>query len=107
MFSLRLMSVLAAGFLTVLVGLATEAKACPPGRRYVVVGSSFYQVYSPAYSSTSGAAYYYDESNAAPLDSRVVPAAFETISTNRPNPPRPSASLSEQTSNDNFANSGQ
>jgi hypothetical protein len=110
MFSLRLMGVLLTGILTLLLGLPSQAKSCPPGRRYVVPGSSFYRVYSPAYTSTpwiTGAAYY-DElktSSANTSSGRLVPVAGETIS--RLPKTRPIASLGEQTGNDNFANSGQ
>jgi hypothetical protein len=108
MFSLRMIGVLAAGILTLLLVLPTQAKPCPPGRRYIVLGSSNYGV---VYWSTSwtSAAYYYEP--LAPVTNassdRVVPAAFETITTNRQPQTRPVASLSEQTGNDNFGNSGQ
>jgi len=109
MFSLHLMGVLATGILTLLLGLPIQAKSCPPARRYIVLGSSNYGVVYTSTSWTSGAAYYY-EPNAKPANASsggVLPASHETISTNRLLQTRPIASLSEQTGNDNFRNSGQ
>ena len=111
MLSLRLMAVLSMASLAFLLSLPSEAKSLPPGQRYVISGSSYYRVYSPSYtsgSSGSGAAYY--EPTTSPVETRSergTPAIRETNSTNRASLTRPTASLSEQTGNDNFSTSGQ
>jgi len=111
MLFLRLTAVLSMASLAFLLGLPSEAKSLPPSRRYVTSGSSYYRVDSPTFTSGStgsGAAYY--EPGTSPVETsseRGTPAVRETRSVNRAPMTRPTASLSEQTGNDNFSTSGQ